>query len=79
MVLHGYRRAEHRHDPVAGELVHRAPVTVHHLGAAVDQFGHDFAQPLRTNGRGDVHGMHHVGEQHRYLLVFRMRGGLGDR
>ncbi len=26
-------RPEHRHDPVAGELVHRAAITLHHCGS----------------------------------------------
>ena len=38
-----------------------------------------YAQPLRVNGPGDVHRMHHVGEQHRHLFVFRMCGRLGGR
>ena len=71
VVLQRHRRAEHRHDPVAGELVHRAAVALHHRRAAVDQVGHDLAQPLRTDRRRDVHRMHHVGEQHRHLLVLR--------
>ena len=48
VILQRHRRAEHRHDPVAGELVHRAAVTLHHRSGAVDQLGHDLAQPLRT-------------------------------
>jgi hypothetical protein len=43
MVLQGNRRAEHRHDPVAGELVHRAAIPLHHRRRAVDQLGHDLA------------------------------------
>jgi hypothetical protein len=35
---------------------------LYHLGAAVDQFGHDLAQPLRPDHRSDVHRMHHVGD-----------------
>ena len=30
VILQRHRRAEHRHDPVAGELVHRAAVALHH-------------------------------------------------
>jgi hypothetical protein len=40
------------------------------------EVGHDLAQPLRTDGRGDVHRMNDVREQHRDLLVlgaFRRR------
>ena len=79
VVLQRHRRAEHRHDPVAGELVHRAAVPLHHRRAAVDQLGHDLAQPLRTDRRRDVHRMHHVGEQHRHLLVLRRSADLCDR
>ena len=75
VVLQRHGRAEHRHDPVAGELVHRAAVPLHHRRRTVDQFGHDLAQPLRTDRRRDVHRMHHIGEQHRHLLVLRRSGG----
>jgi hypothetical protein len=40
--------------------------------AAVGEVGHDLAQPLRPDGRGDVHRVDHVGEQNRDLLVFRV-------
>ncbi len=79
MVLQRYRCAEHRHDAVAGELVHRAAVALHHRRAAVGQVGHDLAQPLRTHRRRDVHRMHHIGEQHRHLLVLRRSADLCDR
>ena len=52
------------------------PYRLHHRRAKVDQIGHDLAQPLRTDGRRDVHRMHNIGEQHRYLLVLRRLGGL---
>ena len=69
VILQGHWRTEHRHDPVAGELVDGTAVTLHHRRRAVEQVGHDFTQPLRTHDRGDVHRMHDVGEQHRHLLV----------
>ena len=47
--------------------------------ARLTRFGHDLAQPLGTDRRCDVHRMHHVGEQHRDLLVLRRSGGLCDR
>ena len=78
VVLHCNRCAEHRHDPVAGELIHRASVPLHHRGAAVGKVGHDLAQPLRTHRRRDVHRMHHIGEQHRHLLVLSRLGGLRE-
>ena len=64
---------------VAGELVHRAAVPLHHHRRTVDQLGHDLAQPLRTDRRRDVHRMHHIGEQHRHLLVLRRSSGLCER
>jgi hypothetical protein len=72
VVLQGRPGTQHRHDPVAGELVHRAAVAVHHRCSPLDQFGHDLAKPLRPDGRGDVHRMHNIGEQHRDLLVLRV-------
>ena len=47
--------------------------------AAVDQLGHDLAQPLCTDGRRDVHRMNNIGEQHRHLLVLRRSSGLCER
>jgi 2-methylcitrate dehydratase len=69
VILQRHRRAEQRHDPVAGELVQRAAVAAHHRSGPVNQRGHDLAQPLRTNHRGDVHRVHHIGEQHRGTLL----------
>jgi hypothetical protein len=69
VVLHCYRCAEHRHDPVTGELVHRAAIPLDHRRAALNQFGHDLAQPLGTDGRCNVHRMNNIGEQDGYLLV----------
>ena len=71
MILQRHRRTEHRHDAVTGELVHRAAVPLHHGRAAVDEIGHDLAEPLRTHRRSDIHGVHHIGEQDGYLLVLR--------
>ena len=79
MVLQRHRRAEHRHDAVTGETADRAAVPLNHHCRTVDQIGHDLAQPLRTDLRRDVHRMHHVGEQHRHLLVLRRSADLCDR
>ncbi len=79
VILQRHRRTEHRHDPVTGELVHRAAIARHHRRGAVDQFGHDLAQPLRTHRRRDIHRVDHVGEQHRHLLVLRRPADLCDR
>ena len=72
-------RPEHGHDPVAGELVHRPAVAFHHSGGPIHQLRHDLAQPLRTHRRGDVHRVHHVGEQNRDLLVLRPGIAVLDR
>ena len=79
MVLQRHWRAEHRHDAVAGETADRAAVPLNHHCRTVDQIGHDLAQPLRTDRRRDVHRMHHVGEQHRHLLVLRRSSGVCER
>jgi len=78
VVLQRNRCPEHRHDAVAGELVYRAAVPLHHRRAAVGEIGHDLAQPLGPDGRGDVHRVDHVGEQHRDLLVLGMGVVLRD-
>ena len=65
--------------PSPVNLSDRAAIPLHHHRRTVDQFGHDLAQPLRTHRRRDVHRMHHVGEQHRHLLVLRRCGGVRDR
>jgi hypothetical protein len=70
---------EHRHDPVTGELVHRAAVTLHDNCRAIDQLRHDLAQSLRANGDSKVHRVNDIGEQHRHLLVFRRCRGWPDR
>ncbi len=49
-------------DLVTGELVHRAVEMLHRGRAAADELGHDFAHPLRADGRGHVHRAHDVGE-----------------
>ncbi len=79
VVLQRHRRTEYRHDPVTGELVHRAAVALNHRSTTLDQLGHDLAQPLRTNGCCDVHRMHHVGEQDGDLLVLRAGISVLDR
>ena len=75
VVLQGDGSAEHRHDPVARPLCDRAAVPLDNRRAAVGEAGHDLAQPLRAHCRGNLHRVHHVGEQHRHLLVLgRWRG-----
>jgi hypothetical protein len=43
VILQHDRRPEKRHDPVTGELIHRAAVTLHHDRGAANQVGHDLA------------------------------------
>jgi hypothetical protein len=71
VVLESHWRAEHRHDPVAGELVHGPAVALHHRTRMLDQLGHDLPQPLGAHRRRDLHRMHNVGEQDRHLLELR--------
>src|ERR1700751_1579969 len=76
MVFQRQRRTKHRHNPVTGELIHRAAVTHHDRCRDIDQLGHDLAQPLRPYRSGDIHRVDHVGEQHGDLFVFgRWRPG----
>ena len=62
IVAMGERRAEDRHHVVADMFVDRAAETLHHHCRAIDQLGHDLAQPLRTDCRRDLHGMNNIGE-----------------
>ena len=79
VVLQRNGRTEDSHDPVAGETADRAAKVLHHHGSPINQLGHDLAQPLCTDRRCDLHRVHHVGEQHRDLLVLRRSGGLCQR
>ena len=78
VILEGHRRTEHRHDPVAGEFVDGSSVLPHHCRRSVEQLGHELAKSLRTHRRGDVHRLHHVGEQNGHLLVLGERAWLRD-
>jgi len=61
--------AEPRHDAVAGELVQRSAAALHHGRGRVQQFGHDFAQPLRNDCCCDIHRTNNIGEQqYRYAI-----------
>ena len=71
MILQRNRGAEDRHHPVAGVLHGPAAVALHHRRRALHQLGHDLAQPLHIQRGRDVHRAHHIGEQHRHLLVLR--------
>jgi hypothetical protein len=69
VVLQRDRRTEHRHDAVAGELVHRSAVAFHHCRAPVGKLCHDLAQSFCPDGCGDIHRMNDIGEENRHLLV----------
>ena len=71
------RRTEQHHDAVAGELVDGTAETLHDFGRAIEQFGHDLAQPLGPQRRRQIHRMHHVRKQHGDLLVLGRLGALG--
>jgi hypothetical protein len=75
VVLQGDWRTENRHDAVAGELIDHAAPALHHPCGPSDQLGHDLAPSLSTHRRRDIHRMHHIGEQHRHLLVLSRFGG----
>lgn len=79
MVLQGHWGPEDRHDSVAGEFVDGAAVMPHDRRSALDERGHDLAQSLGAHGRSDIHRSHHIGEQHRHLLVLRGTRPGGER
>ena len=70
MILQGNWGTEQCHDAVAGELVHRAAIALHHRRRTVEDRGHDVAEPLRFQRGGQVHGADHIGEQNSHLFVF---------
>ena len=67
VVLQRDRRAEHRHDAVAGELVDRAAIALTTAPSGRTPRT-DLAQPLGSDGRREPSSAH-VGEQHGHLLV----------
>ena len=69
VIFQSFRRAEQRHDSVAGELIQTAAVPLNHCRTTIDQIGHQLAQALRTQRSCDVHRPHHIGEQHCDLFV----------
>ena len=71
MILQRNRGAEQRHHPVAGVLHCPAAVALDNRRQPLHELGHDFAQPLHIQRGRDIHRAHHIGEQHRHLLVLR--------
>ena len=78
MVFQRHWRPEDGHDAVAGELVDGSAITLHDVGASIEQLRHEFAQTFGADRSGDAHRMHDVGEQHRHLFVLSHRPGLGN-
>ena len=76
MILVRDRRAEERHDAVAGELVDEALEALDALGEDREEALHDAAPLLRVELLGELHRALHVGEEHRHLLALAFEGGL---
>ena len=68
------RRAEERHDAVAGELVHRTLEAVHPLGEELEEAIEDVVPLLGIELLGELHRALHVGEEHRHLLALALEG-----
>ena len=69
VVLVRDRRAEQRHDPVAGVLIHRALVAVYALGEDLEEAIEQTVPVLGVELRREIGRALHVGEQHRHLLA----------
>ena len=67
------RRAEQRHDAVAGVLVDGALEAVHALGEDREEAIHDLVPLLRVELLGELHRALHVGEEHGHLLALAFR------
>ena len=77
VVLVRDRRAEQRHDAVAGVLVHRAFEAMHALGEDREEALEDLVPLFRIELLGQLHRALDVGEQHGDLLALAFEGGLG--
>ncbi len=76
MILVGDRRAEQRHDAVAGVLVDRALEAMHPVGEDLEEAVEDLVPIFRVELLGQIHRALHVGEQHRHLLPLAFESGL---
>jgi hypothetical protein len=72
MVLVGDRRAEQRHDAVAGELVDRALEAMDAVRQDREEPIHDAVPFFGVDALGEIHRALYVGEQHRDLLSFAL-------
>src|SRR5207247_9931379 len=77
VILVGDRRAEERHDPVAGVLVHGPLEAVHALGEELEEAVEDAVPLLGVELLGEVHRALHIGEEDRHLLALAFEGGAG--
>src|SRR5207247_3085588 len=75
VILVGDRRAEERHEAVAGELGDRSLEAMHALGKQRGDALHDLVEHLGINLLGEVHGALHVGEEDGDLLALALEGG----
>ena len=69
------RRAEERHDAVAGVLVRRALEAVHAVGEDREEAIDDAVPLFRVELLGELHRALHVGEEHGHLLALAFEGG----
>ncbi len=70
------RRAEQRHDAVAGVLVDRAFEAVHAVGEDREEALEDAVPRFRIELLGQLHRALHVGEEHGDLLALAFERGL---
>ena len=75
MVLVRDRRAEQRHDPVAGVLVDRALEAVNAVGEDREEAIHDLVPLFGIDLLGELHRALHVGEEDGHLLALAFEGG----
>ena len=71
-VLERDRRAEDRHDAVAGELVHRALVAMDLVEQQREAAVHHRVQLLRTEALGDRRRIDQIGEEHGHVLALAL-------
>ncbi len=69
------RRAEQRHDAVAGELVDEALEALDPVGEDLEKAVHDLRPLFRVELLGQLHRALHVGEQHGDLLALALKRG----
>jgi len=73
VIFKGNGCAEHRHQPVSGELVNSAPVALYHRGRQIEQLVDDLAQSFGFQRGGEPHRLHHIREKGCDLVAFEGR------